>query len=248
MSMAAATCMQCGREIKVDDTRESVVCNYCGTTMITEKVIRYRMSQMTRDHSFLEGCYSVDMLLLIARRELHARQYAYVYKCLDRAISMPEGKEKIKRFLEEAGIYKQAEAVIKRKEYIGSPLETMKLLTRYDGDNRIGWQMAWQLRSDLSEYVEVGERLIRMADKAERSMYEKMVYTCFAEEGSKKNDYELYLSAIPAKYIRKNKFLQDILVNQVLYLRKHHSAERNAKIDYICKILPTKRVNLLMGD
>lgn len=41
MGFIAAKCTQCGASIKVDDTKESGVCEYCGTEFITEKIINH---------------------------------------------------------------------------------------------------------------------------------------------------------------------------------------------------------------
>lgn len=41
MGLIAAKCTQCGASIKVDDTKESGVCEFCGTEFITEKIINH---------------------------------------------------------------------------------------------------------------------------------------------------------------------------------------------------------------
>ena len=37
--MVAAKCTQCGANITVDDTKETGICEFCGTAFITEKVV-----------------------------------------------------------------------------------------------------------------------------------------------------------------------------------------------------------------
>ena len=39
MALVPAQCPQCGGNIKVDDTKEAGICEYCGTAFITEKAI-----------------------------------------------------------------------------------------------------------------------------------------------------------------------------------------------------------------
>lgn len=41
MGLIAAKCTQCGANIKVDDTKEAGICEFCGTEFITEKVINH---------------------------------------------------------------------------------------------------------------------------------------------------------------------------------------------------------------
>ena len=39
MALTAAKCTNCGANIKVDETKEAGICEFCGTAFITEKVI-----------------------------------------------------------------------------------------------------------------------------------------------------------------------------------------------------------------
>lgn len=41
MGFVPARCTQCGAEIKVDDTKDAGICEYCGTAFVTEKAINY---------------------------------------------------------------------------------------------------------------------------------------------------------------------------------------------------------------
>lgn len=39
MALVAAKCTQCGANIEIDNTKETGICQYCGTAFITEKAI-----------------------------------------------------------------------------------------------------------------------------------------------------------------------------------------------------------------
>lgn len=53
MGLITAKCTQCGANIKVDDTKESGVCEFCGTEFITEKVINHY--QISADNIIVNG-------------------------------------------------------------------------------------------------------------------------------------------------------------------------------------------------
>lgn len=53
MGLIAAKCTQCGANIKVDDTKESGICEFCGTEFITEKVINHY--EISADNIIVNG-------------------------------------------------------------------------------------------------------------------------------------------------------------------------------------------------
>lgn len=51
MGLVAAVCTQCGAGIKVDNTKEAGICEYCGTAYVTEKIINQYSSYVTNNYS-----------------------------------------------------------------------------------------------------------------------------------------------------------------------------------------------------
>ena len=97
MAFIAARCSQCGAEIKVDDTQEKGVCEYCGTEFMTEKVVNSYNTYVTNNYdganiNVLSG--KAENFLEMARTAFTARNYqeAYDYtnKCLECDPAMSE--------------------------------------------------------------------------------------------------------------------------------------------------------------
>ena len=51
MGLVAAVCSQCGAGIKVDNSKEAGICEYCGTAYVTEKIINQYSSYVTNNYS-----------------------------------------------------------------------------------------------------------------------------------------------------------------------------------------------------
>lgn len=49
MGLVAAKCTQCGANIKVDDTKDAGICEFCGTPFVTEKVINNYNTYVTNN-------------------------------------------------------------------------------------------------------------------------------------------------------------------------------------------------------
>jgi len=48
MALVAAKCTECGAAIKVEDTKDAGICNFCGTAFITQKVINEHHTHVTK--------------------------------------------------------------------------------------------------------------------------------------------------------------------------------------------------------
>jgi hypothetical protein len=74
MPFMAAKCTNCGAAIKVDDSKEAGICNYCGTAFITEKVINHYNTTIHQNFAganvTIQGGHNIDALVKRARIEL----------------------------------------------------------------------------------------------------------------------------------------------------------------------------------
>lgn len=250
MGFVAAKCTECGANIEVDDTKEAGICKYCGTAFITEKAINNYNTYVTNNNNFyganvtVQNNQNIDGLLILAKSELQAKYYGSkdLYKYLDDiVIKSPDGTKRIIELFQEMGLYQLAETAIAQEGDVDHEYEIARLLTKYDSDNMIGWLMEWKINTIVKD-VGVGQNVIRLAKDSEKSMYEKEVYSYFAEYGPQCNAYKEYLGAIPSDYIISNKYIQDLLIEQVNRLGCFNEQKKNARIGYIKSILPSNRV------
>lgn len=51
MAFVPAICSQCGAKLKVDDSKEAGVCEYCGTPFVTEKAIKNYTTNITNNYN-----------------------------------------------------------------------------------------------------------------------------------------------------------------------------------------------------
>lgn len=51
MPLIPAKCTQCGANIKVDDSKDAGICEYCGTAFVTEKVINNYNTYVTNNYA-----------------------------------------------------------------------------------------------------------------------------------------------------------------------------------------------------
>ncbi len=80
MLLVAAKCTQCGANIKVDDTKEAGICEFCGTAFITEKAINNYNTYITNNNNFSGATINITApdigsLLELAKKELLIRNY-----------------------------------------------------------------------------------------------------------------------------------------------------------------------------
>ena len=250
MGLVAAKCTQCGANIEVDDTKEAGICKFCGTAFITEKAINNYNTYITNNNNFyganvtVQNNENIDGLLILAKSELQAKYYGSkdLYKYLDDiVIKSSEGTKRIIDLFQEMGLYKLAETAIDQEGDVDQEYEIANLLMKYDSDNIIGWLMEWRI-NEFAQDINVGENIIRLAKDSEKSMYEKEVYSYFVEHGPQCDVYKKYLGAIPSDYIKSNKYIQDLLIEQVNKLGYFNEQEKKARIEYIKSILPSNRV------
>ncbi len=249
MGFVAAKCTECGADIEVDDTKDAGICKYCGTAFVTEKAIANHNTYITNNNNFagayvtIQNNQSIEGLLILAKRELQAKYYGSkdLFKYLDDiVIRFSDGTKYIIELFQEMGLYKLAETAIDQKGDVDRKYEIARLLMKYDSDNMIGWLMKWRINTSVKD-VSVGENIIRLAKDSEKSMFEKEVYSYFAEHGPQCDAYKTYLGAIPSEYIKSNKYIQDLLIEQVNKIGCFDE-RKNARIEYIKSILPSDRV------
>lgn len=250
MPFVAAKCTECGANIEVDDTKDAGICKYCGTAFITEKAINNYNTHITNNNNFyganvtVQNNQSIEGLLILAKRELQAKYYGSkdLFKYLDDiVIKSSDGTKYIIELFQEMGLYKLAKTAIDQEGDVDQKYQIARLLMKYDSDNMIGWLMEWRINISAKD-VNVGENIIRLAKDSEKSMFEKEVYSYFVEHGPQCNAYKKYLGAIPQDYIKSNKYIQDLLIEQVNKLFCFNEQEKNARIEYIKGILPRDRV------
>lgn len=90
MGLVAAKCTQCGANIKVDDTKDAGICEFCGTPFVTEKVINNYNTYVTNNFAGaninVTGA-NIDNLLKMAENAIEATNGAealnYVNKALE---------------------------------------------------------------------------------------------------------------------------------------------------------------------
>lgn len=82
MALKPAICTQCGGQIKVDDSREAGICEFCGTPFITEKVINKYITQ----NNFAGATFNIqngvdaENLYKLARRALETENVDDILK------------------------------------------------------------------------------------------------------------------------------------------------------------------------
>lgn len=254
MSLVPAICTQCGAEIEVDDTHEAGICKYCGTAFITEKAINNYTTNITNhivnNNNFaganvtIGNDSNIEGLLTLAKIELQAKHYRSdnLFKYLDEIVAKSyDGLEKIRNLFREMEIYEMAELAIESGEHMNKGFEIAGLLTRYDSENILGWLLKW--RGSSLKFYEDGENVIRFADERDKETYQKEVYTYFVEHGPHCNAYKEYLGAIPSDYIKKNRYIQDLLIQHANMLWDIDEQTRNERIKFIRNLLPDDRLN-----
>lgn len=260
MGLVAAKCTQCGANIEVDDTKEAGICKFCGTAFITEKAIynynTYITNNIVNNNDFhdanitIQNNENIGGLLLLAKRKMQSKAYFSEELCQyldDIIIKSPVGMERVLELFREMGFYEMADAVVYQKSGIDTSYQCpiSRLLVKYDPDNIIGWLMYWNVPYN-SRTVDVGENIIRLAKDSEKAMYEKEIYSYYVEHGSQCYNYKEYLKAIPSTYIKSNKYIQDLLIEQVNKKDRAEgfSEEENKdRIEYIESLLPSDRLN-----
>lgn len=254
MSLVPAICTQCGAQIEVDDSHEAGICKYCGTAFITEKVINNYTTNITKhivnNNNFaganvtISNDSNIEGLLALAKSELQAKYYRSndLLKYLDEIVAKSyDGLEKIRNLFREMGIYEMAELAIESGERIDKGFEIANLLIKYDSENILGWLLKWRI--SFIKFYEVGENVIRFADERDKEAYKKEIYTFFVEYGSHCDAYKEYLGVIPSDYIKKNRYIQDLLIQHANMLWDIDEQRRNERIKYIRNLLPDDRLN-----
>lgn len=253
MSLVPAICTQCGAKIEVDDTHEAGICKHCGTAFITEKAINNYTTNITNhivNNNNFNGANvtvgndsNIEGLLTLAKMELQAKYFSKnLFKYLDEIVAKSnDGLEKIRNLLREMKIYEMAELAIQSGECIKYKFEIAHLLTRYDSENILGWLLEWRSSSD--KFYDVGEKVILYADEKDKETYKKEIYTYFVEHGSHCDAYKDYLGAIPSDYIKKNRYIQDLLIHHANKLWDIDEKTRNERINYIRNLLPDDRLD-----
>lgn len=94
MSFVAARCTQCGAKIKIDDSKEAGICEFCGTAFITEKAINnynnFIRNEYHIDNAVIQGGKSIDEMLANAEVFLNVhhdydKAFELFQKCADEA-------------------------------------------------------------------------------------------------------------------------------------------------------------------
>lgn len=134
-----------------------------------------------------------------------------------------------------------AELAIESGERIDKGFEIANLLIKYDSENILGWLLKWRI--SFTKFYEVGENVIRFADERDKEAYKKEIYTYFVEYGSHCDAYKEYLGVIPSDYIKKNRYIQDLLIQHANMLWDIDEQRRNERIKYIRNLLPDDRLN-----
>lgn len=253
MSLVPAICTQCGAKIEVDDTHEAGICKHCGTAFITEKAINNYTTNITNhivNNNNFNGANvtvgndsNIEGLLTLAKMELQAKYFSKnLFKYLDEIVAKSnDGLKKIRNLLREMKIYEMAELAIQSGECEDCEFEIAYLLTRYDSENILGWLLEWRSSSD--KFYDVGENVILYADEKDKETYKKEIYTYFVEHGSHCDAYKDYLGAIPSDYIKKNRYIQDLLIHHANKLWDIDEKTRNERINYIRNLLPDDRLD-----
>lgn len=92
MGLVAAKCTQCGANVKVDDTKEAGICEFCGTAFITEKAINNYNTYITNNNNFAGANINViggdiDNYLKLANNAIEAENgqeaLSYANKALE---------------------------------------------------------------------------------------------------------------------------------------------------------------------
>lgn len=97
MAFIPAKCTQCGANIRVDDTKEAGVCEFCGTAFITEKAINNYNTFVTNNFAGaninVTGA-NIENLLKLARNAEEARNYEEANNYYSRALELdPSNRE-----------------------------------------------------------------------------------------------------------------------------------------------------------
>lgn len=94
MPLVAARCTQCGAKIKIDDSKETGICEFCGTKFITEKAINnynnFIRNEYHIDNAVIQGGKSIDEVLANAEVFLNVhhdydKAFELFQKCADEA-------------------------------------------------------------------------------------------------------------------------------------------------------------------
>lgn len=250
MAFVAAKCTQCGANIEVDDTKDAGICQHCGTAFVTEKVINNYNTYITNNNNFyganvtVQNNEKIDGLLYLAKKAILSENYELAIDYLDEIIiKSAENISSIISLFEETGVYEIVEKSIESQEYCGTGNEYIlaDMLEKFDSENIRSWLFMWKVAR--GDYVKEGKNIIRLAKEEEKATYEKEVYSFFVERGPRGSAYKECLGSIPLEYIRNNKYIQDLLIEQTNSLWDHDEEERIAIIEYIKSILPIERVN-----
>lgn len=79
MALVAAKCTQCGANIKVDDTHDAGICEFCGTPFVTEKVINnsytVNVNNIANANVVIDDGLDIDKAYASARRLMKACDY-----------------------------------------------------------------------------------------------------------------------------------------------------------------------------
>lgn len=91
MSFVAAKCTQCGANIKVDDTKDAGICEFCGTAYVTEKAINNYNTFITNNYAgahinIVKG--DVDNLVKLGNKALEYNSAQEAYDYANRALEV----------------------------------------------------------------------------------------------------------------------------------------------------------------
>lgn len=98
MALVAAKCTQCGASIKVDDTRDTGICEFCGTPFVTEKVINnsymVNVNNIANADVVVDDGFDIDKAYSSARRLMKACDYDGALSCYSRIFDKdPDSRE-----------------------------------------------------------------------------------------------------------------------------------------------------------
>ena len=154
MALVAAKCTQCGAAIKVDESRDAGICEYCGTPFVTEKVINNYNNTYNIDNAVIniQGA-DIDNLLKRAQQfeknNDSDRAIEYYDKVLDIDAENSVAKDAIKRLTQfYIGPFKiPREDILKMQPYFDD------LLKATDEDRVIRMKAEYEIKKIIAENI-----------------------------------------------------------------------------------------------
>lgn len=79
MKIVAAKCPSCGSNLKVDENRESTICEYCKSTIIVDRAVNKYKLESSGDFT-IENLPKIESYLRIAERSFNSEGYEEAYR------------------------------------------------------------------------------------------------------------------------------------------------------------------------